>query len=158
MGAGSSLVSRREILPAPEVVTKKGTVQGRRIHYKNGPVADIYLGIPYAKPPVGPLRVQGGFEWPGGVARPVQGRFHRPVAPDGWHNTLSCRSYRRRAIQGDPRVGNARLPAAGHLRDCLYLNVFTPKFEAGKKYPVFFYIHGGALLMDSPAQIQPEPI
>ncbi|CAJ0579697.1 unnamed protein product, partial [Mesorhabditis spiculigera] len=140
MGAGSSLVSRREILPAPEVVTKKGTVQGRRIHYKNGPVADIYLGIPYAKPPVGPLR------------------FKRPVAPDGWHNTLSCRSYRRRAIQvipaWEPLV--SRLPATSE--DCLYLNVFTPKFEAGKKYPVFFYIHGGALLMDSPARIPPEGI
>ncbi|CAJ0940039.1 unnamed protein product, partial [Mesorhabditis belari] len=140
MGAGGSLVSRRELLPAPEVITLKGPVQGRRLQFKDGPTADIFLGIPYAKPPIGALR------------------FKRPEPPDAWTRVLPCRSFRRRSIQVTPSWEPlvARLPACSE--DCLYLNVFAPKIEEGKKYPVFFFIHGGGLLMECPHRIQPEGV
>lgn len=83
-----------------------------------------FLGIPYAKPPVGDLRF-----------RPPE-----PLPP--WEGVKDC-----------CRPGHAAPQAAGegpaHLtknefmdEDCLYLNVTAPK--GAVRAPVLFWIHGGA--------------
>ena len=81
-------------------------------------VSDVrmFRGVPYAQPPVGPLRFQ-----------PPQ-----KVAP--WTGTRPAMQFAPAAMQ----------PTRSHLpcsEDCLYLNIWAPK-QAGT-YPVFVYIHGG---------------
>jgi hypothetical protein len=49
------------LLPNPLVRTDKGPVEGKRHRLKDGRLVDIFLGIPFAKPPVGPLRFKANF-------------------------------------------------------------------------------------------------
>ena len=61
---GSALSSKRaNIYPRPEAVTEYGKIQGKHYVLEDGRVTDIYLGVPFAKPPIGDLRFQvGGFK------------------------------------------------------------------------------------------------
>jgi len=103
---------------APTVAVASGSLVGSR----TGPASAAFLGIPYAAPPVGPLR------W-----KPPQ-----PAAKWG---------ARRDATQfGSPC---AQLPARWFhytpgREDCLYLNVWTPQLSAAAKLPVLVYFHGGS--------------
>lgn len=100
-----------------------------------------YLGIPFARPPVGALR------------------FEEPQAPDSWDGILVADHFREKAIQ--PELEN--LPLWGRefygdpdyqvapSEDCLYLNIWTPANACEKeakvgneKFPVAVWIHGGA--------------
>ena len=100
---------------SPMVRTADGRVRG---YEKNG--VNIFLGIPYAAPPVGNLR------W-------------RPPAPvKKWGDTLDATKFANTC----PQVTELG-PFAGPTsttEDCLYLNVFTT--GKGKK-PVIVWIHGG---------------
>ncbi len=84
-----------------------------------------FLGIPYAKPPVGDLR------W-----RPPQ-----PVAR--WGETLQATKFANTCVQ--PQRGVFASPSK--TEDCLYLNVFTPTAvpETGARLPVMVWFHGGGL-------------
>ncbi|MFI6517063.1 carboxylesterase/lipase family protein [Spirillospora sp. NPDC050679] len=102
--------------PAPTVRTQNGTLRG-----STEAGADRFLGVPFAAPPVGPLR------W-----RPPQ------PAPR-WKGV-------REATQAPVRcVQQTTLPTS---EDCLHLNVYTPPGAArgGKRYPVMVYLHGGSLV------------
>ncbi len=94
---------------------------------KNG--ALVWRGIPFAAPPVGPLR------W----------RAPRPA--DAWEGELAALQFGGPCVQdlslaqpftdddGDGLVGS---------EDCLYLNVFAPgDSTSGEALPVMYYIHGG---------------
>ena len=96
-----------------------------------------WLGIPYAEPPVGPLRWKAPVPhqpWRGvreadtsGNGCIQQGRMFSP-APSGPHYGLDVRDG-----LGKP-VGS---------EDCLTLNVFRPS-HAKKNLPVIVFIHGGS--------------
>lgn len=96
-----------------------------------------WLGIPYAEPPVGPLRWKAPVPhqpWRGvreadtsGNGCVQQGRMFSP-APSGPHYGLDVRDG-----LGKP-VGS---------EDCLTLNVFRPS-HAKKNLPVIVFIHGGS--------------
>ena len=80
-----------------------------------------FLGIPYAKPPVGALR------------------WKAPVAPDKWTTPIDATQFGKRCAQ----IANATLQnKASNDEDCLYLNVWTP-FPAPVKAPVMVWLHGG---------------
>ncbi|HLR84774.1 MAG TPA: carboxylesterase family protein, partial [Nocardioidaceae bacterium] len=97
-----------------------------------------WLGIPYAKPPVGKLRwrptqthrrwhhLRRTQEFGEGCAQP--GRFFSP-SPDGPHYDLDVRDG-----LGKP-VGQ---------EDCLTLNVFRPAHTKKQNLPVVVFIHGGS--------------
>jgi para-nitrobenzyl esterase len=63
-------------------------------------------------------------------------RFQPPAPPAAWEGTLDCFDYAASAPQN--RTNDAI------SEDCLFLNVWTPGIDDGRKRPVMFYIHGGA--------------
>ncbi|MCP2303155.1 carboxylesterase/lipase family protein [Actinokineospora globicatena] len=96
---------------APVVVrTSAGAVRGTRL----GGVTE-FLGVPYAQPPVGPLR------------------FASPRPPQPW---TAVRDATTRGAQFcQPGV-------PGSAEDALSANVWTP--DEGGSLPVLVYVHGGA--------------
>ncbi len=86
-----------------------------------------FLGIRYARPPIGELRYA--------EPHPVQSwddvydaTKYAPIAPQVWDD--------------DPKI------ELEQSEDCLFLNVYTPDTD-GKRRPVMFYIHGGAYAIGS---------
>mmetsp|Transcript_15423 Transcript_15423/g.43723 ORF Transcript_15423/g.43723 Transcript_15423/m.43723 type:complete len:529 (+) Transcript_15423:45-1631(+) len=102
--------------------TEQGLVAGRVV----GDV-EVFLGVPYAQPPVGDLR------------------FARPQPPTGWTGLRSADSFAPPCPQ---RPANL-LPIS---EDCLYLNVYTPAATApgGGGWPVMMWVHGGGYSQGSP--------
>ncbi|KAJ7997747.1 hypothetical protein DPEC_G00215330 [Dallia pectoralis] len=134
----------------PVVTLKNGKVRGEYIHVKGTEQrVQQYLGIPFARPPLGPLRLTA----PQPVVEPWEGEW------DGTRQPHMC-------IQ-DPVITQnfvkamaieSTLPDVSE--DCLYLNVYTPQAEAatGEKLPVFFWIHGGGFTMGGAAQYDASPL
>ena len=101
-------------------------VEGGVIVGTETPTAQIYRNIPYAAPPVGPLR------WaPPAKLTPWTGER------DGTKAGVSCMQTMR--ADGAPNLGSANGPMS---EDCLQLNVFAPK--GARKAPVMVWLHGGS--------------
>ncbi|MFD9407614.1 carboxylesterase/lipase family protein [Streptomyces sp. NPDC059989] len=117
---------------APVVNTRSGPLRG----VVEGDLT-VFRGVPYAAPPVGPLR------W-------------RPARPHpGWSGILDAASYGPGSPQtvreGDPVLGGHGSPPFDE--DCLTLNVWTPGADDARR-PVLVWIHGGAFISGSGAMPQ----
>ncbi|CAB3396876.1 unnamed protein product [Caenorhabditis bovis] len=112
------------------VRVEQGLLEGEMLKTPSGVRCDVFLGVPYAKPPIGELR------------------FKKPVPPESWQGVRKCNKYPNRSIHKEMPWDKA-LPSAPMSEDCLYLNVFAPRVREDKKYPVLFYVHGGGWMMDS---------
>ncbi len=84
---------------------------------------DEYLGIPYAAPPVGPLR------------------WRAPQPPAHWRGTRSAIRFAPHCPQPAGVFGRASMS-----EDCLYLNVFAPAGHRRSGLPVMVWIHGGGFV------------
>lgn len=108
------------------VETAYGKVQGAQIDGLS-----VWKGIPYAKPPVGPLR------------------FRAPELPEAWDGVRDATSFGPVAPQAQRDImeflGN---DISNMNEDCLYLNVWSPAAD-DKKRPVMVWIHGGAFIAGS---------
>ncbi|RAW08230.1 carboxylesterase [Halomonas elongata] len=91
---------------------------------RDGVVA--YLGIPYARPPVGAWRWRAPRPLPAGETVRNLGRF----GPDCAQPYL-------------PAMGEQNVEPASTSEDCLYLNVWAPADAGERAYPVMVWLHGG---------------
>jgi para-nitrobenzyl esterase len=117
----------------PLVHLANGTLEGTM----SGEIA-VFKGIPFAQPPVGPLR------W-----RPPQ-----PNAP--WSGIRDATKPSRPCMQSLQGVDSFIEPLAAAYgvtyspqqldpsEDCLYLNVWTPQLQPGVHLPVMVWLHGGS--------------
>lgn len=111
---------------APLAHTRHGSVLGCR-----EAAFDVWRGIPFAAPPVGPLR----WRAPQPV-EPWQGvRIADRFSAASWQNSESCQQIGG----GDP---------GQFSEDCLYLNVWSPA-EREKTLPVMVWLHGGGFTIGS---------
>jgi para-nitrobenzyl esterase len=118
--AGNTTDAPTSLPPDPSVVkTTAGLVQGVATLDKRH-----FAGIPYAAPPVGPLRWQ-----------PPQ-----PVAP--WPGVRDATKVGPRCLQDE---GSDLEMGRQTDEDCLTLNVWTPP-PAEEPRPVMVWIHGGAFI------------
>jgi para-nitrobenzyl esterase len=91
----------------------------------------VFKGIPYARPPIGPLR------------------WRAPERLPRWDGVRDATAFGAACFQPQPQLSSIYAPAAPlpMSEDCLTLNVWAP--EKAKNAPVFFWIHGGALTTGS---------
>ena len=82
----------------------------------------IFKGIPYAAPPLGPLR------------------WRAPQAPASWHGVRPAFAFGPAC----PQAATKEVPLTDMSEDCLTLNVWSPARRPGAKLPVMVWLHGGA--------------
>ncbi|KAH8023268.1 hypothetical protein HPB51_011711 [Rhipicephalus microplus] len=116
----------------PMVKTQSGLIRGFKEDVFGLPI-DVFLGIPFAEPPVGSLR------------------FMRPVPVKPWHREYKAMFLPPSCIQ--PSVYfNQIINITGDERseDCLYLNIWAPARETKEqRKAVMVFFHGGAFFFGS---------
>jgi len=101
----------------PTVTVSNGTYVGRYLPEYN---QDLFLGMPYAQPPIGDLR------------------FTVPQSLNtSWYGTKSAEEYSDECVGYGSDQWNYNTS-----EDCLYINVIRPSGYEGQKLPVAFWIHG----------------
>lgn len=101
-------------------VCAQGTLKGIDV----GGVS-AFLGVPFAAPPVGPLR------------------WREPQEPANWRGIRPATQFSAGPMQSFAFTADGK-DSAWLSEDCLYLNIWTPASKAGEKYPVFVWFYGGA--------------
>lgn len=123
---GFALPSSSTAGTAPQVKIQNGTVEG---YHVSAYQQDFFLGIPFAQPPVGPLRYR--------VPQPLN---------KSYAGILSAKTYYPLCVgYGGDDIGY------DVSEDCLALNVIRPSGHEGQKLPVAVWIHGGGLQMGGTA-------
>ena len=122
LGAGEwvSAEEGNKAPPAETLQIEGGAISGINVEGKM-PVR-AYLGVPFAAPPIGPLR------------------WKPPQPPLAWEGVLCCADFGAACPQPKALLSG---PVVRQSEDCLYLNVWTSAKTAGAKLPVMVWIHGG---------------
>jgi para-nitrobenzyl esterase len=114
----------------PRVIVAGGTLEGS---------IDVsgswsFLGIPYAKPPIGALR------------------WARPQEPSPWSKVRDASQFGARCAQPESALYHS---ARSDDEDCLYLNVWAPAPKKNLPLPVMVWIHGGNHISGSSSEPAP---
>ncbi|XP_008543110.1 uncharacterized protein LOC103568161 [Microplitis demolitor] len=126
-----------------EVRVTQGRLRGFIVQPKTNPrmqMVDVFLGIPYAEPPVGPFR------------------FSPPRSPQPWRDIRPAQEFAPVCPQVLPNLRLEVKPGRheylerllpylkNQSEDCLYLNIYAPHQVEGqvnsRRYPVMVFIHG----------------
>lgn len=87
----------------------------------------IFLGIPYAEPPMGELR------------------WKAPQPKTDWKGILETKKFGPRPVQTN--VWGDMIYRSGKMsEDCLYLNVWSPNEKGDELLPVLVYFYGGGFV------------
>lgn len=106
------------------------TVETRdgKLHGQADGAVRAFLGIPFAKAPVGNLR------------------WRAPVAPSAWHGVRDATRFGASCMQADPKpfgpYTSEFLAKPPFSEDCLFLNVWAPR-KVAQPLPVLVWLHGG---------------
>lgn len=103
------------------IQTTSGKVKGLRVKS----FSYCWLGIPFARPPVGSLR------------------WRAPLDPEPWDGIYEVDNFRDESTQWVSVPYDPNANSFVGSEDCLYLNIWKPQTEAAG-LPVYFWIHGGA--------------
>jgi len=109
---------------SPTVYTNLGPIVGTQMP-GTSPAINAFLGVPFAAPPVGNLRLAP------------------PAAHASWTTPLQTTAFTPYCMQYSPTgvVG---------AEDCLYLNVWVPAAKSNKPRAVMIFISGGGFQAGSP--------
>jgi para-nitrobenzyl esterase len=114
--------------PAPETdpVTQRSLSSGNVVGFIDEKEAHVWLGIPYAAAPKGPLR------------------WRAPEPAPAWEGVREASAFGPRCPQRANRLdSNTEAGSVLGDEDCLSLNVWAPADAAGRDLPVMVWIHGG---------------
>lgn len=118
------------------VETKDGFVRGEPQTILEREV-NIFLGIPYAIPPVGSLR------------------FLKPKPPQPWQGVYNATSVKPSCMQ--PRVPRVFVIPTDLSEDCLYLNVWARNASRSVRLPVLVWFYGGTFKLGSAYETRYNP-
>jgi para-nitrobenzyl esterase len=121
-----------ETLPPDCARTGNGIVQGVT---DSATGIHIYMGIPFAAPPVGDLR------------------WREPQPVKNWDGIRPATKFGPQAMQ-KYIFGDMVFRSDGVSEDCLYLNVWTPAKSAGAHLPVLVYFYGGGFLAGDGSELR----
>nr|QID41587.1 carboxylesterase CXE19 [Ostrinia furnacalis] len=110
----------------PRVQVEQGALAGVVCEHEEGKYY-AFKGIPYAKPPLGPLR------------------FKAPEPPEAWSGIRDASQHGPVCPQYNERLD--RIDEGSE--DCLYLNVYSKNLTPPRPLPVMVWIHGGSFYTGS---------
>lgn len=99
-----------------------GQILGRYMTSESGRTIKAFMGIPFARPPVGNLR------------------FKAPQKVATWDGILATQNEPPKCPQIDTFIGMGTFEGE---EDCLYLNVYVPETRSSEPLDVLVWFHGG---------------
>ena len=143
LAGGAILYLRRQlsaVSPAPPELARVADPSSQRslpgagevVGYTGRYGSHVWLGIPYAAPPVG------------------ERRWRAPAPPERWSGVREALAFGAHCPQIASVFGGVSDVPSGTLsgsEDCLFLNVYAPRMDAAAaaqaRLPVMMWIHGG---------------
>ena len=102
--------------PVADAESKRTLAQGETVGFAGRYGNHVWLGLPFAKPPTGDLR------------------WRAPQQPEPWTGTREALAAGSACPQFASPLGGVEAPVGTVVgsEDCLYLNVYAPRFAAGR--------------------------
>jgi para-nitrobenzyl esterase len=126
--------------PVADAEARRSVAQGELSGALGGYGSHVWLGVPFARPPVG------------------ERRWRAPEPPEPWTGTREALAHASACPQFASSMGGDDSVERGEpvgAEDCLYLNVYAPRMSRaeaeGERLPVMVWIHGGGNTIGSAA-------
>ncbi|KAJ1519019.1 hypothetical protein ONE63_011396 [Megalurothrips usitatus] len=127
------------------VRVRDGLLRGRTLRTEDGTAMHAFLGVPYARPPVGELRFQAPQPPEPWAGVRDAGREGNICTQPGVKVKVQPRSWAFKDVKAFMATMPVMLSRAPKLlrqsEDCLYLNVFSPEVRDRLRHPRIPYLN-----------------